>query len=232
MTHPPAHELDALAAGDKNPEVEAHVAACEPCSSYVGALGDQVRAFRASADPKLFAARVKARAARSGGASNAGRARVFYMMSPLLAAAAALILWLRAPPRVAPTMPGTASTSESPRFKGERVVAVVRERGGRQERILGPFTVAPGDRIRVEVAVDREGPVTAGLLAADGTWTLLLAPVVLEAGTHFSELAARFDESRTDAVLLVGAPTAVESARRTRSFEDVVAWRVSSESPP
>jgi hypothetical protein len=107
-------------------------------------------------------------------------------------------------------------------------VAVVRERSGRQERLTAPFEVEPGDRVRVEVDVDRDQPVAAGLLAADGNWTPLLSAVPLGPGTHYSELAARFDDRPTDAVLVVGAPADVDRARRTRNFADVIAWRVRS----
>jgi hypothetical protein len=118
------------------------------------------------------------------------------------------------------------------RFKGGLVVAVVRERGGRQERLAGPFQVRAGDRVRVEVSTDREGPLVAGLLTDEGEWVTLLAPIALEAGTHYSELAARFDESPTRATLLVGDPEEVGRARASRDFARVVAWRVTSEAAP
>jgi hypothetical protein len=60
----------------------------------------------------------------------------------------------------------------------------------------------------------------------------LLAPVALEAGTHYSELAARFDESPTRATLLVGDPGDIGRARASRDFARVVAWRVTSEAAP
>jgi hypothetical protein len=118
------------------------------------------------------------------------------------------------------------------RFKGGLVVAVVRDRGGRQERLAGPFPVRAGDRVRVEVSTDRDRPLAAGLLTDEGEWVTLLAPVALEAGTHYSELAARFDESPTRATLLVGDPEDVERARASRDFVRVVAWRVTSEAAP
>jgi hypothetical protein len=105
---------------------------------------------------------------------------------------------------------------------------VVRERAGRQVRLTGPFEVEPGDRIRLEVSVDADRPVEGGLLSSDGSWALLLAPVPLGPGTHYSELAARFDDRPTDAVLLVGAPADVERARATRNFAEVIALRVTS----
>jgi hypothetical protein len=41
---------------------------------------------------------------------------------------------------------------------------------------------------------------------------------LLDAGTHFSEQAARFDDEPTDGWVLAGAPEDVERARRTREF--------------
>src|SRR6202011_3209619 len=99
-----------------------------------------------------------------------------------------------------PTLPGAGgepsatSGGQSPgptgesHFKGGLVVAVVRDRAGHQERLIGPFTVRAGDRIRVEVSSDGERPLSAGLLTDEGTWVTLLAPTILEAGTHYSEL--------------------------------------------
>ena len=57
---------------------------------------------------------------------------------------------------------------------------------------------------------------------------MLETPVALNAGTHYSDLAARFDDTPTDAILLVGSPADVERARKSRNFEGVVAWRVTS----
>jgi hypothetical protein len=126
----------------------------------------------------------------------------------------------------------TAGTTAESRFKGGLVVAVVRERAGRQERLAGPFQVRADDRVRIEVSTDHDGPLAGGLLTDAGEWTALLAPVALEAGTHYSELAARFDASPTFATLLVGPPGDVERARATRDFAGLVAWRVTSEVTP
>jgi hypothetical protein len=123
----------------------------------------------------------------------------------------------------------TQLESSEMRFKGELSVVVIRERAGRQERIVGSFVVQASDAIRVEVSVDREEPVTAGLLTDEGDWVVLLAPAALGTGTRFSEQAARFDEKPTRATLLVGTPAAVDRARRTREFSGLVAWRVTSD---
>lgn len=239
--HPAAHRLDAVAAGDSDAGVTAHLAACEACAAYVSRLQAGAAQFRSGQDARAFVARVRARGAS---AQRARRwSRVAWIATPVLAAAAAVGLYVRtaahdpAPPsatRPVPTVTETPRpTGPQPerRFKGGLVVAVVRERGGRQERLTGPLTVADGDRIRVEVSTDHDGPLSAGLLSDDGQWVPLLSPAALEAGTHYSELAARFDDTPTNATLLAGEPEAVDRARRTGDFAGVVAWRVTSGPP-
>ncbi len=190
-------------------------------------------AFRAATRPIAFAAAIDRRVAAGNAA--VGRGRGVRRVSR--STAAAVLFWLRAAPDVRPvpvpapsTTPSNAPAGDVVRFKGGLAVAAIRDRAGRQERLSGPFDVRPGDRIRVEIAVDQDEAVTAGLLAKDRTFTLLQPPGVLAIGTHFSELAARFDDTPTDSLLLVGSPVDVERARRTGDFENVVTWAVRSES--
>jgi hypothetical protein len=233
MNHPPAFKLDALAAGDQDATTRAHLATCEACSAYVKKLDGEAAAFRATSDPAAFAEAVATRARRPTLLRSLGRGA--WYAAPTLAVAAAIALWVG---RSNPGVPGTVTDVVGPmaeahlHFKGGMSVVAVRERGGVQERLSGPFEVAPNDRVRVEVAVDHDEPVVAGLLSGDGTWTPLLAPAELTAGTHFSELAARFDDKPTDALLLVGAPDDVARARATRTFDGIVAWRIRSEPGP
>jgi predicted anti-sigma-YlaC factor YlaD len=234
-THPTAHRLDAVAAGDADEGVSKHLAVCEDCTRYVADLREQAATFRAANDAKAFVARAEKGALqreRTRGSSHLER--IALVASPLLAAAlVVLVVRLRSEEGGAPTheTPLTVPATES-HFKGEFVVAVIRDRDGHQERITGPFRVRAGDRVRVEVSTDHEGSFAAGLLTDDGEWVALLAPAVLGAGTHFSEVAARFDASPTRATLLVGAPAAVERARATRDIAGTVAWRVTSEGAP
>ncbi len=258
--HPAAHRLDAVAAGDADEGVTAHLVACEACTQHVEKLRGQAARFRGSHDANAFVARAQAAAQRRERERKAesepeGDRRtlraswvvrvVGVVAGPLLAAALVLLL-VRARPGdgggagagVGPSVTGGPTTGASTgpatesRFKGGLVVAVVRERGGRQERLAGPFQVRAGDRIRIEVSTDRDGPLTAGLLTDQGEWVMLLAPFALEAGTHYSEQAARFDDSPTRATLLVGHPEDVGRARASRDFARVVAWRVTSEADP
>jgi hypothetical protein len=227
MSHPPAFKLDALAAGDADAGSAAHVAACEACAAYVTKLAADAERFRAGSDPATFERGVLARAGRRG--SSLRFAKVGWLAAPALAAAAAIVLSVRGSGPTSVVAPiGVASSGAGTHFKGGLSVVAIRERGGTQERLSGPFEVARFDRVRIEIAIDRDEPITAGLLSNDGSWALLLAPAELAAGTHLSELAARFDDAPTDALLLVGAPDDVARARATRRFEGVVAWRVRS----
>jgi hypothetical protein len=217
----------------------------------VSELREQAGRFRENHDAAAFVARAQATAARSSRSLNplARLGRIGYVAGPLLAAALVLLVvrgrgagdGARGTPFTTGFTTGAAQSlvnenanapAAESRFKGGLVVAVVRERGGQQERLTGPFQVRPEDRVRVEVSTDHEGPVAAGLLTDEGEWITLLAPAALEAGTHYSELAARFDESPTHATLIVGDAVAVQRARATRDLAGVVAWRVTSEAGP
>ncbi len=228
--HPSLERLDAFAAGDADADVRSHLASCPSCTQYVAALQDEGRAFRGrqqATEPLR-----RALDASSPTAWTKRRARGLAVGSSLLAAAAvALFVSVRRPPPVGDariTGPEPSHAGEM-RFKGELSVAVIRERAGRQERLVGAFGVRPSDAVRVEVSVDRGGPLTAGLLTDEGAWIVLLAPALLDPGTHYSEQQARFDASPTRATLLVGSPAGIESARRTRDFRGLIAWRVTSE---
>jgi hypothetical protein len=235
--HPAAIRLEALAADDVEAATAAHVEGCEACAAHVAKLKEGAGAFRARVDAVAFARAIAARESATRPSRVVG---AIGFIAPALAVAAAALLWLHGGPEAVVAPPGlttTAAPSDAPsadgaRFKGGLTVAVVRERGGAQERVAGPFEVRPGDRIRVEIGVDREEAITAGLLADDGTWTVLAAPATLAAGTHYSELAARFDDSPTQAFLLVGSPVDVARARSVGRFDEVIAWRVTSAPTP
>jgi hypothetical protein len=240
--HPAAHALEAVAAGDADAAVESHLAVCAVCREHVRALREEVARFRSEQGGEEFVKRVRSVEAIRAKARRSGTlARIGYVAGPLLAAAL-VVLVVRGRPGDGGGAAGKAhgepsaatppvGTGES-RFKGGLVVAAIRERGEQQERLVGAFEVRAGDRVRVEVSTDHEGPVAAGLLTDEGQWVTLFAPVALEAGTHYSELDARFDASPTHATLLAGDPAAVERARTTRDFTGVVAWRVTSEAAP
>jgi hypothetical protein len=229
--HPPLERLEAIAAGDEDGEARVHAASCPACAGYVAALERRAQAFRERPDAEGPLRRAIART--RGDLRSRRRARVWTVAGPLLAAAAVL-LFVRG--RQAPTeVSSRVDTASSPsgsgdvRFKGELSVAAIRARAARQDRLVGSFGVRAGDAVRVEVSVDQEGPLTAGLLTDEGEWVVLLAPAVLTAGTHYSEESVRFDASPTRATLLVGDPSAVQRARGSRDFKGLIAWRVTSE---
>jgi hypothetical protein len=236
--HPAPMRLEALAAGDEDASARHHLVSCAGCRQYVEALGRQARAFAQRPDAEGPLRRALARppaSARSRGPLLA------VLATPLVAAAAVLVLVLgrvrpiTTDPQQAsalapqPLPPGDTPSPSDMRFKGALSVGAIRDRGGRQERLAGPFAVRAGDAVRIEVSVDREGPITAGLLTDDGEWVVLLAPAVLVKGTHDSEQSARFDATPTAAMLLVGDPVAVQRARQTRDFSGLVAWKVTRE---
>jgi hypothetical protein len=166
-----------------------------------------------------------------------------------LAAAAVLLLLVRgpapkgtAPPSVEPpvtTSPTTIATGPSVEpettFKGTLQVAVIRDRNGEQARFTGPLRVRAGDRLRLEVALEREQAILGAVMGDDGSYLEIMPAGVRGAGTHFSERSARVDASPTPGVILIGSPEAVAHARETRRFDDVILVRVDPEhhsSPP
>jgi hypothetical protein len=212
--HPRPFRLDAHVAGDLDPSVAAHIETCEACAAYVAATTTGAAEFAAN-EGKKSAEFVLALQDRP-------KARVFalhrlvWIAAPVLAAAAVLLV-VRG--RENPLVP--VANEPAVRFKGGMQIAVVRDRSGDQSRILGEVHVRPGDRLRVEVAIDDAQPIEVGFLGKDGTWVPLLAPALIEAGTHFSERAARFDDTPTEGWILAGHPDAVNRAKTTRVFDDV-----------
>jgi hypothetical protein len=234
--HPSSDRLDALAAGDADAGASEHLAACEACRAYVARAEAAIARFRAAAPaPARFAEGVRARAARG---PRLFAARSIAVVAPALAAAAALAFWLRgvpdpgAPPAaagaaaVAFPAPGDEATS---RFKGGPVLALIREREGRQERLSGEVPVREADRVRVEVSTDAPGPLAIGFLGDDGAFVALSPPGFVEAGTHLSVEALRFDRGPNGGVVVAGSPEAVERVRQTKRLDGVVGARIVDE---
>jgi hypothetical protein len=134
-------------------------------------------------------------------------------------AAAAVLLLVRTGAQT--TEPSFVSSEPSVRFKGKQQIAVIRDRQGEQSRLTTEVRVRSGDQIRAEISVDETRPVEVGFLGKDGTWILLLAPALVEAGTYFSERAALFDETPTEGWVIAGHPEEVSRAKTTRSFDEV-----------
>jgi hypothetical protein len=216
--HPASYRLEGHAAGDHDAEVAAHMVACEACRVYVERSVAAAQA--AGPSPQL----ARALAAHRGRGYRPAFAALL-VLAPLAAAAAVLLVVLR------PVPPVEADGSQHPvlesmQFKGGLQVVTIRERGAHQERFAGSVGVRTGDRLRVEIGVDRERPVTAGVLADDGAWLTMLAPTLLGPGTHLSERAAEVDDRPIGGVILAGDPGEVERARASRDFAGVAVMAV------
>jgi hypothetical protein len=127
-----------------------------------------------------------------------------------------------------------AAVEPETQFKGGPQVAVVRERGGQQARFSGssgPLRVRPGDRIRLEVALDREQAILGAVLGDDGSYLELMPDAVRGPGTHFSEKSAKFDAAETRGTVLIGTREAVARARTTHQLDGVTSVRIEWESP-
>lgn len=251
MSHPAHHRLEALAAGDADPGALTHLEDCAACTEVVRELRAEVEAFRREADPAAFVDAVLARAEPTAALPevpaaatlaapprNVAFLRFVTVAAPLFAVAAAIVLYLRAPSTITTAPgPGTEPSTSDVRFKGGLQLAVVREREGAQARFSGEVPVRAGDRIRAEIAIDGQVPLTAVLLkdgassdasgasGASGNW-VLLTPTLLDAGVHFSPESIRFDQERFDGWLVVGEPDKVAAARKSRRWDEVRVMRI------
>ncbi|MDB5212984.1 MAG: hypothetical protein JWO86_911 [Myxococcaceae bacterium] len=125
----------------------------------------------------------------------------------------------------------SGATEPDTQFKGGMQVAVVRDRGGAQARFSSTVRVRPGDRLRVEVALDHEQAILGAVLADDGTYLELMPQAVRGPGTHFSERSAKIDAAPTRGTIIIGSPAAIAHARETKSLDGVTTLRVELESP-
>lgn len=226
--HPPGHRLEALAAGDPDPDAEAHVAECAACREYLDMLREELAAWQTSPERERGLERLR----QAGPApSNVRYLRwASIAAAPLLVAAAVVLFIGRKPPPAGAPGAAASSTTADPgglRFKGPPGVAVIVEHAGQQHRYTGHVTVGAGDRLRVEVSVARPTPIAAGVLTRDHHYVPLLLPAELDAGTHYSEKAARFDAEPTTGWVIVGSPDAVRAAQTTGQLLRVTALPLS-----
>jgi hypothetical protein len=182
-----------------------------------------------------------------------GRRRLWLVATSVvapLAAAAAILLLVRSNPVPAPAEPlnppappATAKTSGPYRiqmgtapgvepdttFKGGLQIAVIRERGSQQTRFSSTVKVKPGDRLRVEVALDREQAILGAVLADDGSYLELMPEGIRGAGTYFSERSAKIDGTPTRGTIIIGSPEEVARARATKQLDRVTTLHVELE---
>jgi hypothetical protein len=222
MSHPSSLDLEAFACGDDVAAVAAHVSACDACRAFV----ERARGFVKERGPTRLAA--DAAVARAARASRRSALVGVSAVAAPLAAAALLFLVLRTPsrdpssPNISPTATNASTGAPSDiAFKGKIQLAVVRERGGEQARFTNVVTIRPGDRLRVEVALDREQAILGGVLEDDAGYLELLPSGVRGPGTHYSERSAKVDDKPTRGTIVVGSPEAVERARATKRMDGV-----------
>jgi hypothetical protein len=119
-----------------------------------------------------------------------------------------------------------ATSEPTTSFKGIRQVAVIRERDGEQKRFTGRVPVKEGDRLRVEVAIDREQTIVAGVLGEDGSYLELMPSAVRPTGTHYSEKSARVSAPPSNGTILVGTEEQVARAKKHLPTADLDEVRV------
>lgn len=214
MQHPSSLDLEAFSVGETSPELETHLAGCEACRRFVAKLGG----LEAPVAPEISEPHQATRFAK-----------VIPWIVPLAAAAVILLLLGRRPPGdvVTPiSRPSVEQPEPETTFKGALPIAVIRERSGSQERFTGRAMIRTGDRLRVEVALDREQVISAGVLGDDGSWLELMPESSRAAGMHFSEKSARVDAEPLRGTVIVGSPDQVALARSTRNFKGVSTLRL------
>ncbi len=189
MSHPSSLDLEAFACGEEVKAVASHLDGCDACRAFV----ENLRGLPA---PTIAPA-----------AKRRSPWNVTAIAVPL-AAAAVLVLLLRSPKKEGETMQAIAppASTEEPAtsFKGTRQVAVIRERDGEQKRFTGKVPVREGDRLRVEVAIDREQAILAAVVSDDGSTLELMPAAVRAPGTHYSEKSARVSGSPMGGKIVVG----------------------------
>ncbi|HZW73040.1 MAG TPA: hypothetical protein VFF43_05810 [Caldimonas sp.] len=231
--HPEPARLDALAVGERDDAASAHLDACDACARYVAALKSGAENFAREEAPKADRFVLAVRAREAALARSRRRAAVVAAGSTVLALAACVLLYVKVQhvPWPSGALGPVDTTQGSIRFKGGTQVNVIVDHGGAQSRRAGPLELDPEDRIRVEIALDHQAQVAAGVLADDGEWAELQAPATFAAGTRFSDRSVAFHGDVPSGWLLVGEPGAIDDARRTRDFADVIAIRVRQRQP-
>jgi len=242
-THPSSLDLEAFACGDAEDAVASHIDDCTTCRAFVDRLKGVVAKGPSFDFTKALNQASGLRPQTSEKPKPVVRPfvriiSISTIVVPLALAAAVLLFLGRSKPEdlskttPPPTMGSVAIRDPDPEttFKGSLQVAVIRERSGAgQTRFLGEVKVKEGDRLRLEVALDREQAIVGAVIGEDGSYLELMPNAVRGAGTHFSEKSARIDAPVTRGTIVIGTPEAIAKARATRSFEGLTAVRVEME---
>lgn len=228
MNHPNSLDLEAFACGDEIATVSTHVDACDACRTFVDKLRD------------LPVPKIDLPAVQATVTSIFQRKNLAAIALPLAAAAILVIVFRDRPPvgDTTSSVPGSpaatptgdrvlmATAEPSTSFKGVRQVAVIRERDGEQKRFTGRVPVKEGDRIRLEVAIDREQTIVAGVLSEDGSYLELMPAVARSTGTHYSEKSARVSAPPSNGTILIGTEEQVARAKKHLPTTDLDEVRV------
>jgi hypothetical protein len=243
--HPNAIDLQAFACGDDAPHVASHLGDCDACNAYVAKVGGLAKEAPRAKLPLLDAGATDEKKPATVTAIGSRRSKVVLAILPF-AAAAAVLLWMgtRDPAATSTTASASARPKAPPTalaqndqpdpdttFKGGIQVAVVRERKGVQDRFTNAVRVRPGDRLRIEVALDRSQTILGAVMGEDGSYVEIMPAAVRDAGTHFSEKSTRIDEHPLRGTILVGSPEAVALARTTHDLAGLRTLPIEWETP-
>jgi hypothetical protein len=236
--HPAAISLEAFAAGEPNDAVETHVASCTACDAFVTRLRSDGAAFASDLDFDRLFVDAQAHVASQDRALNVTRA---WAVGVPLAMAAAVLVFVRLP--ASPQAPA-ASSPEAPvavvdepngggtTFKGGPQLAVIRLRGADQDRIPSSLKVRPGDKLRLEIALERPQAILGGIVTEGGEFVEMMPLATRPSGTHFSEKAVAVDATPTRGWLVAGSVAEIERARMLRRPEGIPALRLEWEPAP
>ncbi len=212
--HPPSYRLDAVAAGESPGADESHLQKCGACAKYVADLRQEIEAARPSeVESADFVKKVGERQTAPDNVRQGPWGRIT-KIATVFAAAAALLIFFRAPPDARMTP------------KGSQGLVVILDHGGSQERLSHDLEVRPGDRFMLDLAVAERGRYEAGLLAESGDWTSLFGPRDCEPGNYVTDQAVRVDQGGLRGLVLFGRETEVKRAREARSLDGVASLRI------
>lgn len=217
--HPPAPELDLAVLGEGSAATMAHVESCASCKEYIASVSAELAREEMPALPALTTRTPKSNATPIR--------RLMWIAAAALPAAAIVFFVLRTLTlKPGPVASAPPASTEPMRFKGGVTMTSIVDRNGAQERVSGDVRLGASQRMRLEVSLDRAGPVTVAFLGDDGSHLVLLAPTWLEPGTHLTEDALGFDRNGGSGTVVCGPPEAVLRAQETQDVSGLLSLRV------
>ena len=227
--HPSPFRLEAFMVGETDPQVTEHVKTCEVCRGYIESLRsertDMLSGLPAS---KFFESTEIIQAFQAVEKPTRSWFSLKFWVPLTVMAAAAVFLY--ASVSIKPPI-DTNPSKDTVLFKGAPIqTAVILKRGAVQSRHTGRVLVRAHDALRIEVTVAEARTISAGILAADGTYHALATARRLEPGTHIVHSdAIVIDETPTRGTLLVGNPESIEKAAKGLGVKPVAALVIEPE---